>query len=320
MRASSGLARLVASLLIVAAGAGAVWLVLSGTRLPFLAWAPEEPDELAATDDAPVEPRGLADYTWDELSQISAEIAAAPSDEEGRKIARSYGLVGQDGSLTDDEVQLELADGTVVSAQLIGIRHDERTDGAGKAGLTFMTSQAIAERPMNSNGDNAGGWEASELRAWLNGDALELLPADLREHLVSVEKRTNNAGGARDASAVSATSDALWLPSAREVCGDINWFAHEYGEEYAYLDEVANAEGEQYERFRSAGVGPASDPEGVLVRTYQGTRCPWSYRTPFFFVYQNLDGRYFYNVLATGYPYGYATPDTPQGVVVGFCI
>lgn len=322
MRGWAGAARLVASLAMALAGAGAVWWVLSGGSLPFVSVAPEEPDALegVAAETAPEGERRLSDYSWAELSEISEEISAAPDDEAGREVAASYGLVDEDGSLTDDEVQIELADGTVVSAQLVGIRHDECSDGRGRAGLTFVTSQAVAERPMNADGGVDGGWEASDMRAWLNGDALELLPQDLREHLVAVEKRTNNVGGARDASAVTATSDLLWLLSAREVCGDIDWFAHEYGDEYAYLDAVANAEGEQYERFRAAGVGPSSAPEGVLERSCQGKRTSWSYRTPFFFVYQNLDGRYFYNVLATGYPYGYSTPDAAQGVVVGFCV
>lgn len=321
MKKGFAVARLLISLTILAVGIGAVWYVSSGNELPFISVTTQDPDSMSASqqDTTPKDP-SLSDYSWSELSSISSEISAAPTDEEGRKIAQSYGLVEADGSLTDDEIQIELTDGTVVSAQLIGIRHDDKSDGTGKAGLTFITMQAIAERPVNSNGDNAGGWESSELRAWLNGDALSLFSTDLREHLVCVEKYTNNVGGARDASAVTATSDYIWLPSAREVCGKINWFEHEYGDEYAYLDAVPNAEGEQYERFTKAGVTPSSDPNGVLTRTYQGADTSWSYRTPFFFVYQNLDGRYFYNVLATGYPYGYSTPDTAQGVVVGFCV
>lgn len=321
MKKGFAVARLLISLVILAAGIGAVWFVSTGHELPFISSSSEDPDKMTSPkQEQDAENPSLSDYSWGELSAISAEISAAPTDEEGRALAQSYGLLNADGSLSNDEIQIELTDGTVVSAQLIGIRHDDKSDGSGKAGLTFITMQAIAERPINSNGDNAGGWQSCELRAWLNGDALDLFPTDLREHLVSVEKLTNNLGGARDASAVTATSDYVWLPSAREVCGQINWFEHEYGAEYAYLDEVPNAEGEQYERFDQAGVTSVADPNDTLIRTYQGSETSWSYRTPFFFVYQNLDGRYFYNVMKTGYPYGYSAPDVAQGVVVGFCV
>lgn len=321
MKKGFAVLRLLISLVILAVGVGAVWFVSTGHSLPFVSGSDDNPDTLTSSNEkANSDDLHLSDYSWSELSDISAEISAAPTDEEGRSIAQSYGLVDTNGSLSDDEIQIELSNGMVVSAQLVGIRHDDKSDGTGKAGLTFITMQAIANRPVNSNGDNAGGWQSCELRAWLNGDALDLFPTDLREHLVSVEKLTNNVGGARDASAVSATSDYVWLFSAREVCGQINWFEHEYGADYAYLDAVPNAEGEQYERFAQAKVTSSSDPSDTLIRTYQGNETSWSYRTPFFFVYQNLDGRYFYNVLSTGYPYGYSAPDLSQGVVVGFCV
>lgn len=310
--------RIVVSLLIVAIGAAAVYIAYTGTPLPFIQGSANTTDILAQQN-APQE-KSLDDYSWSELSQISKEIAAAPTDDAARSIAQKYKLVDEHGVLSNEEVRIELRDGSVASAQLVGIRHDDKSDGSGKAGLTFVTKQALGQQSMNSNGDNAGGWEASQMRSWLASTELPQFPHELQSVLVPVKKATNNAGNARDASAVSTTDDKLWLLSATEVCGKIDWFAHEYGKQFAYLDDVVNAEGMQYERYVTEGITPHSDSSGTLTKNFQGEKSAWWYRSAFFFVYEGLEHRYFYNVLPTGYPYGYASPKEALGVVVGFCI
>ncbi|WP_028264287.1 DUF6273 domain-containing protein [Atopobium fossor] len=310
--------RVFASLVILVAGAFALYVVYTGVPIPFI------PD-LSNSTNVPKQPEGpqeksLANYSWTELSQISKEIAAAPTNDEARSVAQAYKLIDENNVLSDEEVQFELSDGSVVSAQLVGICHDDKADGSGKAGLTFVTKQALDQRAMNVGGDNAGGWEASEMRSWLASTELPKFPAELRSAIVPVKKATNNAGGARDASAVSTTDDELWLLSASEVCGKIDWFTHEYGNQYAYLDDVVNAEGTQYERYVHEGITPHLDPSGTLAKSFQEQKSAWWYRSAFFFVYEGLEHRYFYNVLPTGYPYGYSAPNESLGVVVGFCI
>lgn len=310
--------RIVMSLLIVAAGATAVYLAYTGTPLPFIQGSANSTDTLKEQD-TPQE-KSLDDYSWAELSQISKEIAAASTDDQARALAQKYKLVDEQGKLSDEEVRLELSDGSVASAQLVGIRHDDMSDGSGKAGLTFVTKQALDQHSMNASADNAGGWEASEMRSWLASTVLPKFPAELQSTIVSVKKATNNTGNTRDASTVSTTDDKLWLLSATEVCGKIDWFAHEYGNQYAYLDDVVNTEGTQYERYTSEGITPHSDPSGTLIKNYQSEKSAWWYRSAFFFVYEGLEHRYFYNVLPTGYPYAYSAPNEQLGVVVGFCI
>ncbi len=89
------------------------------------------------------------EYSWQELSDITGLIAAAPSDEEGRAVASQHGIeVGDTRTLT-------LGDASVVELRVVGIRADERADGGGVAGLTLMTSP-IAVRPF-SDDKNEGG-------------------------------------------------------------------------------------------------------------------------------------------------------------------
>lgn len=313
--------RMILSAIVLVAGCAAVYLVSTGQSLPFVQGGATE-QELIATPHVE-SPKSLGDYSWHDLSVISEKISAAASDDEGRAIAQQYGLVDESGHLTDQEKAIEFADGSVISVQLVGIRHDEKEDGSGKAGLTFMTNQAIATHAINDGSTIEGGWEGSGVRAWLNSDELTQLPESLQDVVVAVRKLSNNKGFSNgDASVVTQTSDKLWLFSAREVCGELSWFDHEYGSEYGYLDAVVNAEGEQYERFSDAGITGTSDPSGTLARAFQGKRCAWWYRTAFsYWGGVALDEwHYFYNVMDTGYPYAYTNASEPLGIVVGFCV
>ena len=58
-----------------------------------------------------------------------------------------------------------------------------------------------------------------QMRAYLNGDWRAQLPEDLDAAIVPVDKLTNNVGETQDVSAVTATSDSLWLFSvAEQMC------------------------------------------------------------------------------------------------------
>lgn len=297
---------------LVVLGAGLVWLVGSGGTPQ--APAPDGREQLV--------PREFQDYTWTELSQVAALVAAADSDDEAAEVAETYNVsVGATRSL-------KLDDGTVVSLVVVGLCHDERADGGGKAGLTLMTSP-IALRPMNESGTSDGGWEASEVRTWLATDGVGLLPDDLASAVVPVHKLTNNAGVTSDASSVTQTSDNLWLFSAAEVCGRVGWFESEYGSEpnaytgyidFAPYDELLSSEGTQYAYFADAGVTDSSDPSHALQLTYAGQDVAWWYRSAYPFSYTGEDAAYFYQVMSTGFPGTTGLAGEPAGVVVGLCL
>ena len=181
------------------------------------------------------------EYSWPELSAIASEIAAAPDDAAALDVVKRYRLVGSDGRLDGTQRKtVQLADGTSVGAVVAGFRHDEKP-GGGKAGITFVFSDAVASRAMNNNAgfdersdsdgyDAEGGWLASEMRAWLNGEFVDQLPVDLRASLVDVAKPSvsipeflianvddNNVAEFSDESLMSSGVDKLWLPSVVEV-------------------------------------------------------------------------------------------------------
>lgn len=264
------------------------------------------------------------EYSWQELSDIAGLIAAAPSDEEGRAVASQHGIeVGDTRTLT-------LGDASVVELRVVGIRADERADGGGVAGLTLMTSP-IAVRPF-SDDKNEGGWESSDLRSWLAGEGASLLPDELVSRVVPVLKVTDNVavryGDSGAVEALTTTADALWAPSVSEVCGEVDWFAREYGTtpsasseyvDFRPYDEALSAQGEQYEYFSDAGVD-GSSTSGALVMAYGGAACNWWYRTSYPYALEGWEQRMVYQVMSSGYPGMTSGPSEEAGVVVGLCL
>ena len=122
-----------------------------------------------------------------------------------------------------------------------------------------------------------GGWEQSSLRSWMADELPELLPSELVSNVVAVDKLTNNAGAARDASAITATSDTFWVPSMSELCGYQG--PETFSEEYAYLNALYSSEGNQYQLFYELGISGLTANER-LVRRVDGQPVYWWERTP----------------------------------------
>lgn len=252
-------------------------------------------------------------YTWDELSQISDEIGAAGDEAAAIEVAKKYNLCTPEGKLDGTQVKLvTLTNNMTVPVQIVGFAHDDKTAG-GKAGITFIFGDAITEAPMNPSDTNAGGWEASQLRAYLNSDGMTLLPEDLQKVVAPVDKLTNNVGETQDASSVTTTSDALWLFSYVELTGPIP--AAGFVDGYEWVATVFNAEGSQYKLFREASVVWENGENPILVKSYQGSPSYWWGRSP----YPSSSGD-FRCVSSDGYPRDGDGASNSYGVVPGFCI
>lgn len=193
----------------------------------------------------------MEQYSWDELSKISGEIARCGSEEAAIEVAKKYHLVSEDGILNGNQRKsVQLSNGKRTYVQIAGFNHDEKSDG-GKAGITFIFEDALGFNSMYLNSSEAAhGWIDSSAREWLSNDGMNMLPADLVEKIVSVKKLTNNVGQTTDVSSVTETTDKLWLFSAKELSGDIDWFKNN-GDNPSY-DDVLNAEGTQYKAFKDA--------------------------------------------------------------------
>ena len=321
------------ALAILGAGGYALYLAMTGEQPEFLRpiFAPETLEE-PVVEEPTLAPKPFADYSWDELGQISDLITAAADSDAAYAVAHEFGLVGDDGRITTDTLLTQLDDGTIVDVHLVGILHDDRADGSGKAGLTFMAG-IMAQQPMEPTASVEGGWRDSQLRGWLGSTGIDLLPDDLAKELVIVTKTSNNFGGWRydrmDERAIedfiSTTDDSLWLFAAHEVCGDCAWMVGEYGAGYMMgtsdrYDAIVNAEGTQYEAFWQAGITNEGDISGLLAMRDKGAASAWWYRTPHPVLGRDGEPELFYQVMASGHPFSVAQADAIGGVVVGFCI
>ena len=263
----------------------------------------------------------LDDYTWDQLQEISLKIKAARSNAEARKIAKRHHLLDDDGHIPYPcTKRVTLTNGLEVGAQLVGIRHDELLDGTGKAGLTFMFDAGIAERDAAAQPLSAG-WADCELREWLDGDCLKLLPNELRALIKSVKKISNNVGAARSASCLSELPATLWLPAMVELCG--NQPPESFTEDFHYLADIYNGEGKEYQLFRELKVSPYTTNE-TLVRQWKGKDVCWWERTASPDTSESEGTLYMNRVGHDGDVFTYATPASKPNkrtcVIPGFCI
>lgn len=219
-----------------------------------------EPEETEVAVRASVE-----DYSWDELSQIADMIAGAKDQSSALEIEKKYNLVSTAGTLDGTQAKtLQLSDGTSVKMRISGFRHDQRSDGSGVAGITFLADSIVSVRPMNT--PERVDWSQTSLRAWLNGEFLGLLPDELSGKVVEVKKRTNRAS---DFSSQEETDDKVWLLSYFELVGEVSASSSRSG--------VYNPEGTQYQMFSDLGGQWEGTNEAFMV---SGECTNWWLRSP----------------------------------------
>ncbi len=120
-----------------------------------------------------------------------------------------------------DYIRVMLKDGTPMRIAVAGIDHYNENE------VIFAFKDIMPnEKPMNAEYANRGGYEASDMRTYLNEELFALLPDDLQE--VIKERR----------------GDKLWLFSRREVFGedsmDYRYKSPEDDKQLPYYEDMAN--------------------------------------------------------------------------------
>lgn len=236
----------------------------------------------------------LNDYSWDEISQISQLIAKKGDQNGAIEVAKKYHLCTSDGKLDGTQTKdVALPDGTQAKVMIMGFNHDDKSDGSGKAGITFIFTDDVAKQNMcektdmdnlfqeiQDKGSATLSWEDTSLHAWLSDSFTAQLPSELSDKIVAVDKTdavmplTTDTAYSRsgydteeipsakidydsDPKAVTS-SDKLWLPSYVEIAspGDT-------GFEDSGFDSYPLQEGSQYQLYRDAGVKQA-EPNSIL--------------------------------------------------------
>ena len=110
--------------------------------------------------------------------------------------------------------------------EIVAFDTDDRADGNGKAGITWIsktllnTAQAMNSTYKTSGSDSSyttGGWENSDMRAYLKNTIKPLIPATVKNAIVEVTKiQSLHIGGSRVKNGQTTTDD-VWIPSHHEV-------------------------------------------------------------------------------------------------------
>ena len=229
--------------------------------------------------------------------------------------------------------QLEV-DGAYLPLQLIGIAQDVKSDGTGKAGLTFQMRDVYAnssirstaagggtfDTRMNPSNVNSGGWSSSLLRSTLRSAFWGKLPSEIQAAIVPVDKfhqlRSSETDLATSTSLQKTIGETIWLPSDYEMFGTVfSRFNDSEG-----LTTVAGYVPFQYMAYQPGGT---STMNAHVIKTYNGSAVWWWTRSTIFindsfFCGVNQDGGFDSNyasgsIAASGA--GIAT-----GVIPCFCL
>lgn len=114
--------------------------------------------------------------------------------------------------------------------KIVAIDADERADGNGKAGITWISEKLLytirqmnparmgRSAPYTEGTGSIGGWDKSLMKSYLLSTIAPLVPAVVRDGIVPVKKYSciynTNGQPVNDVE----TSETLWIPSLFEVC------------------------------------------------------------------------------------------------------
>lgn len=216
------------------------------------------------------------DWTLDEQKAVAEDIAAKGEASPAWAKAKAAMDVGT-------KFSMKLMNGQTLTYRIIGMNHDNLSDGSGKAGLTFLTTSTGISSRMNATNSNVGGWEKSELRRRMNsGSIWNMMPSDFQSKVKPVTKLTNNDSGKSAANTVTATSDKLFLLSYSEIVEKPSSSLSKY----PWLGK----EGTQYEAFKGKVTNNTSDNSCLVngVEWWERSAC-WADDVFFFGVSSSGD-------------------------------
>ncbi len=219
-------------------------------------------------------------------------------------------------------LKVEGAVGGYLDLQLIGICQDTKSDGSGKAGLTFQTRDIYAYKNtksiaaggstfnytyMNSVNTNSGGWASYAMRNALRTTFWGYLPERMQMAIVGVDKHHQLYGGSSASYLQKTTDETIWLPSSYEVFGVS--FAN-YNESET-LTNVSGYEPFQYIAYQGSS---SSTVNNRAVKTYDGSVLEWWLRSA------DRSGTVYCSIILSNGGYGGYHATSHAGTAPCFCL
>lgn len=185
--------------------------------------------------------------------------------------------------------------------EIVGIDADDRADGNGKAGLTWISKNLLKTNrrinPADSSGAIGtganGGWENCEMRTYLKNTIKPLIPETVRNAIVPVTKIQSADVNGSVMKNGQTTTDELWIPS----CYEVN------------ISDSTEDEGAQY-----SGKFDLLD-NNTRIKKKMGVAKPWWLRSV-----NVTNVKYVHSISAKGgYNYGLPNTDINGYIALGFC-
>lgn len=228
----------------------------------------------------------LNDNTWEMINGVAEQISLSNMTPE--EVYSTYGWsVG-------DKKSVQLSTGETIEVFIADYNHDNRTDGIGKAGITFHMVNCLNTlyQLKSYNLSTVSGWADDPMRNTHLPVIKATLPSELQSVIKFVDKKTS-LGYKKSA---ATTSDDLFLLSEIEVFGNT---------QYA---QDGNNEGSQYLYYAQ------NNTDSARIKTANGAAVNW---------WERSSSKYVSNanpiVRNTGVKYT-ANKDTNNGVAFAFCV
>ena len=155
----------------------------------------------------------FADNTWDEIIAVCRT-----------------GIVPDSWAVGDSKTMT--IGGTAYQVDIIGKNHDTYADGSGTAPLTFQLHDCYNEaKQMYSTNLSGLGWKNTDMRLTYLPAILALMPAEVKNGLHAVNKKTSEGG---NSTTIETVSDTLFLLSEVEIFGTTHSSVTGEGLQYDY--------------------------------------------------------------------------------------
>ena len=193
-------------------------------------------------------------------------------------------------------------DGTNYTVRLANNSTPSECDGTDfsqtACGFVVEFADIVENRQMNSTNTNVGGWEASEMRTYANGDFFNKLPEDLR-NVIKATKVVSGHGSTTGETNFT-TTDKIYLLSAHEVYEDGT------SNQVSSID-TAWDKNRQLDYYKNLGV--TADSYSGAIKKYNNSNFIWWLRTPlsnYSLYFLNVGSPDFWVSAGSDYPLGVA--------------
>ena len=128
-------------------------------------------------------------------------------------------------------------------------------------GFVVEFADIITTHNMNSTATSVGGWPASEMRTYVNGDIYNALPSELQKVIISTKVTSSHSS---ESSTNFISNDKLYLLSTKEVWGKLT-------ESY----DSAASETRQLDYYKNEGVTDSDNYNLARKKYGNGNECWW---------------------------------------------